>query len=115
MGEETLQSNIDLCKQRAKETWQKIVVQVWLALGWGYGVLWYIYLLSPQQGMVYYFSIWVAYFDMSKSGSATAVLLAEWNSYIQFSISSVLYVLLIFALRKKVCHFFALKRNEGAP
>ena len=33
------------------------VVQVWLALGWGYGVLWYIYLLTPDQGMTYYFSL----------------------------------------------------------
>ena len=59
-------------------------------------------MMTPEQGMTYYFSIWAVYFDFSKSGSATAIWLSEWNSYIQFTISPILYVLLIIALRKKV-------------
>ena len=85
-----------------------------MALAWGYGVLWYIYLLTPEQGMTYYFSTWNVYFDVSKSGTQTAAPLSEWNTYIQFSISPVLYVLLVFALRKKVADLFTAKRNERA-
>ena len=85
-----------------------------MALAWGYGVLWYIYLLTREQGMMYYFSMWTVYFDMSKNASQAAELLGAWSTYIQFSISPVLYVLLIFALRKKVADLFAAKRNESA-
>ena len=80
---------------------------MWLALGWGYGALWYIYLLLPEQGMTYYFSMWAVYFDISKSGSKTAELLASWNAYIQFGTSPILYGLLIISLRKKVRDLFA--------
>ena len=59
----------------------KVVVQAWLALGWGHDVLWYIYLFPDDQDVTYYFSMWIVHFDMSKSGSPTAALLAGWNSY----------------------------------
>ena len=83
-----------------------------MALGWSYGVLWYVYLLMPEQGTMYYFSTWSVYFDFTKSGTPLALLLTGWNSYIQFTISPILYVLLFFALRKKVDDAFAAKQNE---
>ena len=64
--------------------------------------------------MTYYFATWNVYFDFNKSGTPTAALLSAWNMYILFTTSPILYVLLVFALRKKVADLFAAKHNQSA-
>src|SRR3569832_1073729 len=77
------------------------LIKFWILLGWFYGLIWFVWLSTPFTGFVYYFRLWVSYYDYSH-GSATqfTIAMAGCYSYVMFCLTPVWYLWLLLILKR---------------